>query len=82
MLRAFRKAMRKYKSRPDADESLEDGLRQAVIDDYERGSRTSREYPRKKKEAETGPPKIFHATQKQIDLARRIKKESRIGLTA
>jgi uncharacterized Zn finger protein (UPF0148 family) len=82
VLRAFRKAMREYKSCPDAGESLVEMLQEAVIDDYERGSRTSREYPRKKKEEETGPPKIFYATQKQIDLARRIKRELCTGLTA
>jgi hypothetical protein len=82
VLRAVRKAMHQYKSRPDKGESLIEKLRQAVIDDYKRGSKASRDYPRKKKEPQTGPPKILRATQKQIDVARQIKKEVRVGLMA
>jgi Transposase DDE domain len=82
VLRAFRKAMREYKSRPDAGESLIEKLQKAVIDDYTRGCKTSRAYPRKKQETEAGPPKIFHATDKQIHLARQIKEKLHVGLTA
>ena len=82
VLRAFRQAMRKYKSRPDAGESLIEQLQTAVIDDYKRGCKTSRGYPQKKQETAAGPPKFFHATDKQIDLARKIKTELSVGLTA
>ncbi len=37
--------------------------------------RPSRAYPRKKQETAAGPPKIFYATDKQIDLARQIKEK-------
>lgn len=82
VLRAIRQAMREYKSRPDAGESLVQQLQTAVIDDYKRGCKTSRCYPRKKQETAAGPPKFFYATDKQIDLARRIKAELCVGLTA
>jgi hypothetical protein len=82
VLRAFRQAMREYKSRPDVGESLIEQLETAVLDNYTRGRKTSREYPRKKQETATSPPNFFDATDKQIDLARRIKNESRLGLTA
>jgi hypothetical protein len=82
VLRAFRQAMREYKSRPDAGESLIEQLQTAVIDDYKRGCKSSREYPRKKQETAAGPPKFFYATDKQIDLARRIKTELSVRLTA
>jgi Transposase DDE domain len=82
VLRAFRQAMREYKSRPDAGESLIEQLQSAVIDDYKRGCKTSRAYPRKKQETAAGPPKIFYATDKQIHLARQIKEKLHVGLTA
>ena len=46
VLRAYRRAMREYKSRPAAGESLTELLRNAVIDSYKRGSKTSRGFPR------------------------------------
>ena len=57
-------------------------LRRAVIDNYKRGSKASRDYPRKKQEAPPGPPKVFRATKKQILLAKQIKKTLPLGLTA
>ena len=82
VLRAYRRPMREYKSRPDPGESLTELLRRAVIDNYKRGSKASRDYPRKKHEASIGPPKVFPATEKQIFLAKRIKDELALGLTA
>jgi Transposase DDE domain len=82
VLYAYRRAMREYKSRPDAGESLTELLRKAVIDSYKRGSKTSRDYPRQYREATVGPPKIFAATKKQIHLAEEIKNELPLGLTA
>ena len=82
VLRAYRRPMREYRSRPDPGESLTELLLKAVIDDYERGSKASRDYPRKKQEAPPGPPKVFRATKKQILLAKQIKKTLPLGLTA
>jgi hypothetical protein len=82
VLRAYRRAMREYKSRPDPGESLTELVRRAVIDTYNRSSKTSREYPRKKQEAAIGPPKVFQATEKQIFLAKQIKNELALGLSA
>ena len=82
VLRAYRRPMREYKSRPDPGESLTDLLRRAVIDNYKRGSKASRDYPRKKHEASIGPPKVLPATKKQIFLAKQIKDELALGLTA
>jgi hypothetical protein len=82
VLRAYRRPMREYKSHPDPGESLTELLRRAVIDNYKRGSKASRDYPRKKHEASIGPPKVFPATEKQIFLAKRIKYELALGLTA
>jgi len=78
-LRAYRRAMHEYKSHPDPDESLFELLRKAVIDNYKRGSKTSRDYPRKYTEPSVGPPKIFAATKKQIKLAGQIKNELALG---
>jgi hypothetical protein len=45
LLRAYRAAMREYRSRPVPGESLWDRLGGAVIDSYERSSKASRECP-------------------------------------
>jgi hypothetical protein len=82
VLRAYRKAMNEYRSCPDPGESLEESLLGAVIDDYKRTSKTSRDYPRKKHEPAIGPPKLSRATKKQIILAQQIKDELGLGLTA
>ena len=82
VLRAYRRAMREYKSHPDPGESLTELLQKAVIDTYERGSKDSRDYPRQKQETAAGPPKVVEATEKQIILAKQIKNELALGLTA
>lgn len=82
VLQAFRTAMHEYKSRPDPGESLTESLSKAVIDDYKRVSKTSRDYPRKKHETGIGPPKVSQATRKQIILAKQIKDELALGLPA
>ena len=46
-----------------------------MIDDYKRGSKASRDYPRKKQEVPPGPPKVFRATKKQILIAKQIKND-------
>jgi hypothetical protein len=82
VLRAFRKSMHEFKSRPDLGESLRGSLSAAVIDDYKRASKASRDYPRRKNEVAIGPPKVSQATEKQIILAKEIKNELALGLTA
>ena len=82
VLRAYRKAMREYKSRPDEHEDLRSLLATAIIDDYERSNKTSRDYPRKKQEQAAGPPEIIAATTQQRHHARQIKVQREKGLTA
>lgn len=82
VLRAYRKSMREYKSRPDENEDLRSLLATAIIDDYERSNKTSRDYPRKKQEQAARPPDIITANKKQRQHARQIKEELQEGLTA
>jgi hypothetical protein len=83
VLRAFRRAMRKYTSRPAEGESLPELLSVAVIDRYRRKDKRSRGYPRKKYESQAQPPKIVHATTSQRKLAQQvISQQTRKGLTA
>lgn len=82
MLRAYRRALREAKSRPEPDEDLFSLLAKARKDDYQRTrSKTSREYPRKKKETAAGPPKLVLASKLQRQLAAEIQREQK-GLTA
>jgi hypothetical protein len=82
MLRAYRKPMREYKSRPDTGEDLQTLIRSAIIDDYQRTDKASRDYPRKKQEQAAGPPVIILATAKQKQQARQTKRDAEKGLTA
>ena len=78
VLRAYRRSLREYKSRPAAGESLG----KAVIDPCKRADKTSREYPRKKQGRAIGAPKIELATRSQIEMAREIREQHESGLTA
>lgn len=82
MLRAYRAAMNDYKSVPDPGEDLHTRLQHALHDTYQRKSKTSRQYPRKKQEKAAGPPIITLATKKQVEKARELKNENQKGLTA
>lgn len=82
VLRALRRTMRHYQSRPDEEEVLETMLLKAVIDQYERKNKSSRDYPRKKQETPAGKPKLLNATKTQIKQAKALKKRPEIGLTA
>lgn len=53
----------------------------AVIDQYARRHKASRNYPRKKSDPPCGPPSILKATRPQKQLAQRIKR-AKPGLTA
>lgn len=89
VLRALRTPLREYKSRPDAGEDLWSLLDVAVIDDYIRTNKTSRDYPRKRqKEPPAGKPKLYTATRSQKTKAQYVKhtqrqrEELEKGLTA
>ncbi len=78
VLRAMRRTMRHYQGHPPVDEQLVVMLCLAVIDDYIRGDKSSRDYPRKKKRSHThSPPVILDATTEQVQKAQEIKKEER-----
>lgn len=79
LLRAYRKAMREYKSRPDAGEDWATLVRKAIVDAYQRRSKASRDYPRKKQEHGIGAPKISRANRKQRRKAQEIKVNSTKG---
>jgi hypothetical protein len=82
LLRAYRRALREYKSAPDPGESLRDLVLKAVIDPYKRANKSSRDYPRKKHGHAIGAPEILNATKDQINAARRLKNQPKSGLTA
>jgi hypothetical protein len=82
ILRAYRTPMRAYRSRPDAGEDLLTLLRSAVIDDYRRANKSSRDYPRKKQQHATGAPRIDRATKRQRQLAQDLQQKLGLRLTA
>lgn len=82
LLRAYRAAMREYRSTPGPGESLWERLVMAVIDGYERSSKASREYPRKKREQAIGAPEIRPATRFEIERAEQIRHAHEKRLTA
>jgi hypothetical protein len=82
LLRAYRRSLREYKSHPDPGESLWDLLAKAVIDEYKRANKNSRDYPRKKQRSSTAAPKIRCATKAQINAARELRNQHESRLTA
>lgn len=84
MLRAYRRAMREYRSRPEVGEDLYSLLRIALKDDYQRTKpKTNEDYPRKTQKPPAGKPKIKNATKRQVARAKKVKnREVTIGLTA
>jgi len=82
MLRAYRHLLRDYKNRPEPGESLRDLLARAVIDSYQRVSKTSRDYPRQKQESPPGAPEIRPANRREIQTAQRLHQSVKKGLTA
>jgi hypothetical protein len=82
LLRAYRAAMREYRSRPGPGESLWERLGGAVIDGYARSNKASRDYPRKRRAHAIGAPEIRPATEVEIELARQIKDNHPLRLTA
>lgn len=82
LLRAYRGAMRAHRSGPDLGESLWERVSESVIDGYARRHKTSRDYPRKKREPAIGAPEVRSATPFEIELARQIKDNHETRLTA
>jgi IS4 transposase len=82
LLEAFRRMLRDYLHPVCRGATLCDRLREAVIDQYQRQNKTSRDYPRKKKETPPGPPTISRASARDITLAETLRNQTAIGLTA
>jgi IS4 transposase len=80
--RAYRRAMREYKSPPDPGERMRQLIDRAIIDPYERKNKASRDYPRKKQEQAAGSPILRKATRAQVQQAIQVKRELKKGLTA
>jgi hypothetical protein len=76
-INAVQTTLRDYRVRPESrEESLWSQLRIAVLDDYERASsKTSRNYPRKKKRQRIGAPEITLASKQQINAAQELKQQ-------
>ena len=74
LIRAFQRIMRDYLHPIEQKKKLCDLLGEAVIDDYDRSTsnKTSRDYPRKKKESPPGAPNILVATKAQMQLAKEL----------
>lgn len=72
-LRAFRRLLRDYRHPRERGSRLHERLQKAVIDSYQRKNKTSRDYPRKKKEKPPGKPCLTQATPFQIRQAKTLK---------
>jgi hypothetical protein len=78
----FRRIMRDYLHPAEKRQTLPKQLCRALIDDYQRKNKASRDYPRKKKERPPGPPTINTATNAQIQSAQLLRKRTEQGLPA
>ena len=74
-IRAVQSTLRDYRVRPESsDETLSSLLAHALLDGYQRSSsKTSRDYPTKKKRERTAAPKITRAEKRQIIAAKEVK---------
>ncbi len=73
-LGAVRSVMRDYRWRPDPGEDLSSLLGEALIDTYiRRGSKASRNYPKKKDEKPAGKPLLWLASGEQVACAKELK---------
>lgn len=82
LLLAFRRTLRDYLHPSERGQRLCEQLRRAIIDRYPRKNKTSRHYPRKKKEQSTKPPIILTAKRWQVQRAKSVVIERTIRLTA
>ena len=83
-IRAFRVTINDWRVRPkSSEENLWNLLREAIRDDYHRSSsKTSRNYPRKKKRSQIGKPKINVASKKQVNAAKEVTRNQQTRLPA
>ena len=72
-LRAIRRTLQFFLSPVEFGHELTRSLRIAVRDPYRRRNKSSRDYPRKKRERPPGRPQIIRASRYQIELARTIR---------
>ncbi len=72
VLQAYRAILREYKSPPDFGESLHELLVAAVIDNYARTNKSSRNHPRKRAHEKTGEPIIVDASTFQVQQAKQL----------
>ncbi len=75
-LRAFRRVLRDYLHPCERGRGLCDTLKKAVIDDYSRGPKASRDYPRKKQERPPAAPRILNASPAQLRWSKRLLNQS------
>jgi hypothetical protein len=78
-LRAFRRTARDYLHPCAPQDTLRQQLPHALIDDYDRKNKASRNYPRKKNESPAGPPRIKSATRTQIRSAQQLHATTQKG---
>ncbi|QDT31233.1 Transposase DDE domain protein [Thalassoglobus polymorphus] len=76
-LRAFRRIASDYLHPQQKKDRLHHLLRKALLDEYQRQDKSSRDYPRKKQERPAGKPKINKATPEQIQTAQNIKQSKK-----
>lgn len=76
VLRAFRRAMRDYRHPREEGACLRDELRKAVIDSYDRRTKSSRNYPKKKQKSPPGPPRILPAAAAQVHNAKTLQQNA------
>jgi len=74
-IKAVQTTLRDYQVRPESpDKTLSSMLARALLDGYKRSSsKTSRDYPTKKKRERIASPKITHAHKQQINAAKKVK---------
>lgn len=72
-LTAFRRVARDYLHPQHPQQRLRRMLRNALLDEYARQNKASRDYPRRKQERPAGKPIINNATKRQIQAARQIR---------
>jgi hypothetical protein len=82
LLAAFRRMLRDYRHPVERGVTLCELLREAVIDEYPRANKASRNYPRKKRETPPGAPTIIPASAEEIQAAQKRRLEEITRLTA
>jgi len=72
-MKAFRRIASDYLQAQRKNDRLFHLLRKALLDEYQRQDKTSRDFPRKKQERPAGKPIIKQATPEQTQIAQNIK---------